>query len=67
VLVPRSDQQVATGACVQAAAVATGAEPADIADRWCLGEGDAVEPGPGVSAAADVRGAYAALRDSSSG
>jgi xylulokinase len=63
VLVPRSDQQVATGACVQAAAVATGAEPADIADRWRLGEGDEVEPGPGATAAADVRGAYGALRD----
>jgi xylulokinase len=67
VLVPRSDEQVATGACVQAAAVATGAEPADIADRWQLGEGDLVEPGPGASAAADVRDAYAALRDASPG
>ena len=63
VLVPRGDQQVATGACVQAAAVVTGAEPADIADRWRLGEGDEVEPGPGATAAADVRGAYGALRD----
>ena len=64
--VPRSDQQVATGACVQAAAVVTGAEPADIADRWQLGEGVVVEPGPGAAAAADVREAYAALRDRSS-
>jgi len=63
VLVPRGDQQVASGACVQAAAVVTGAEPADIADRWRLGEGDEVEPGPGATAAADVRGAYGALRD----
>lgn len=63
VLVPRNDQQVATGACVQAAAVATGDEPADIADRWNLGEGDLVEPGPGSSSAAEVRAAYAALRD----
>jgi xylulokinase len=63
VLVPRGDQPVAAGACVQAAAVATGAEVADIADRWRLGEGDEVEPGPGASAAADVRAAYAALRD----
>lgn len=63
VLVPRGDQQVATGACVQAAAVATGAEPADIADRWRLGEGDEVEPGPGAAAADEVRAGYAALRD----
>jgi xylulokinase len=67
VFVPRSDQQVATGACVQAAAVVTGAEPADIAERWRLDEGDVVEPGPGASAAADVRDAYAALRDASLG
>ena len=47
VLVPRGDQQVATGACVQAAAVVTGAEPADIADRWGLGEGARGGAGPG--------------------
>ena len=37
--VPASDEQVAAGACVQAAAVLTGAEPADVAD--------VVAPGPG--------------------
>jgi len=63
VLVPRSDQQVATGACVQAATVATGEDPADIADRWGVGEGDEVEPGSGASSARDVRAAYGALRD----
>jgi xylulokinase len=67
VLVPRSDQQVATGACVQAASVATGAEPADVADRWGVGEGEVIEPGAGASGAADVRDAYAALREASSG
>ncbi len=65
VLVPHDDEQVAAGACVQAAAVATGAEPADVADQWRLGDGDLVEPGPGAAAAADVRGAYAALREAS--
>jgi xylulokinase len=63
VIVPHGEEQVATGACVQAAAVATGAEPADVADRWNLGDGDAVEPGRGSAAAADVRAAYAAVRD----
>jgi xylulokinase len=63
VLVPRADEQVATGACVQAAAVLSGDEPHDIADRWKLGDGDLVEPGPAASAAADVRAAYAELRD----
>jgi len=65
VLVPRGEEQVATGACVQAAAVVTGAEPADVADRWNLGDGEVVEPGPGSAAAADVRAAYAAVRDAS--
>jgi xylulokinase len=63
VLVPHGDEQVAAGACVQAAAVATGDEPADIADRWRLGAGDLVEPGPAATASDDVRAAYAALRD----
>jgi xylulokinase len=67
VLVPRNDEQVAIGACVQAAALVTGAEAADVADEWDLDEGDLVEPGPGVSAAADVRAAYAALRDATAG
>jgi xylulokinase len=67
VLVPRNDEQVATGACVQAAALVTGAEAADVADDWDLDEGDLVEPGPGISAAADVRAAYAALRDATAG
>jgi xylulokinase len=63
VLVPHVGEQVATGACVQAAAVVTQIEPADVADAWKLGAGNLVEPGPDVAAAADVRAAYAALRD----
>jgi xylulokinase len=63
VTVPRSDEQVSSGACVQAAAVLTGTDPADVADAWDLRAGDLVEPGPGADAAAEVRAAYAALRD----
>jgi xylulokinase len=63
VLVARGDELVAAGACVQAAAVVSGTEPADVAAAWGLGAGDLVEPGPGAAAAADVRAAYAALRD----
>lgn len=66
VLVPRSPEQVAAGACVQAAAAVSGAEPADVADAWNLGAGDVVEPGPGAAAAAEVRAAYGALRTRSS-
>jgi xylulokinase len=63
VLVPRADEQVAAGACVQAAAVATGTDPNDVADRWKLGDGDLVEPGPAASESADVRAAYAEVRE----
>ncbi|HEX2562589.1 MAG TPA: FGGY-family carbohydrate kinase, partial [Acidimicrobiales bacterium] len=63
VLVPHVREQVATGACVQAAAAATSSEPTDVADAWMLGAGDFVEPGPGTTAAGDVRAAYAALRE----
>ena len=66
VLVPHSPEQVAAGACVQAAAVVSGAEPADVADAWNLGAGDVVEPGPGAAVAAEVRTAYGALRTRSS-
>ncbi len=64
VLVPHGDEQVATGACVQAAAVATRADPADVADEWHLGDGEVVEPGPGADSAEAVRAAYAHVRDS---
>ena len=63
VLVPHGEEQVATGACVQSAAVASGVEPADVADRWKLGDGGVIEPGSGSAAAADVRGAYAMVRE----
>jgi xylulokinase len=63
VLVPHVPEQVAAGACVQAAAVAAGSEPTDVADAWKLGTGDVVEPGRGTTASGDVRAAYAALRE----
>jgi hypothetical protein len=67
VLVPRIEEQVATGACVQAAAAGSGAEPADIAADWGLGTGELVEPGAGATAAADVRAAYVTVRDATTG
>lgn len=67
VVVPHSGEQVAAGACVQAAAAASGTEPAYVADAWNLAAGDVVEPGQGVTAAADVRAAYIALRDATAG
>jgi xylulokinase len=67
VINPRVGEQVSSGACVQAAAVLTGSDPADVADAWDLRAGDLVEPGPGAAAAADVRAAYIALRDATAG
>ena len=38
VVVPAADEHVAAGACVQAAAVLTGTDPAALAEAWGLGE-----------------------------
>ena len=57
-----STEQVATGACVQAAAVLDGCAPNDVAEAWGLGSGRMVEPDPLVDAAA-IRDTYAAARD----
>ena len=62
VVVPAAYEQVAAGACVQAAAVLSGTEPADIADAWQLGAGSSVEPALEPGRAAEVRAAYADLR-----
>jgi xylulokinase len=61
VVVPMADEHVAAGACVQAAAVLTAAEPADVAERWGLRAGHVVEPRDADRVA--VRAAYAALRE----
>lgn len=58
VIVPDTDETVATGACVQAAAVAGGESPGTVAARWGLGAGHVVEP-HAIDAAA-VRQAYTA-------
>lgn len=52
-------EAVATGACVQAAAVALGESHADIAARWGLGDTVSIEAEPSP----EVRHQYAALRD----
>jgi xylulokinase len=63
VVVPEGREQVAAGACVQAAAAVMGTEPSEIADAWGLGTGQIVAPGPGAAGSPEVRAAYAALRD----
>ena len=61
VVVPEVDEVVATGSCVQAAAVLGGEDERIVADRWGLGGGHQVVPRPGVDARAR-RDAYAAAR-----
>ncbi len=61
VTVPRGEELVATGACVQAAAVLHQRPPEDVARAWGLGEGAVVDPDPRVDGAA-VRAAYARAR-----
>jgi xylulokinase len=67
VVVAEADQAVATGACVQAAAVLQQVEPAVIASRWGLGHGAPIDPPRDASPerTAAIRGAYADLRDRS--
>lgn len=62
VVAPDVDEAVATGACVQAAAVLSGRSPDEVRSAWDLGGGTRVEPDPSTDAAA-VRAAFAALRD----
>ncbi len=61
VVVPAGDDHVATGACVQAAAVLHETTPEEIAAAWELGGGDVVEPDDRVDADA-VRAQYAEAR-----
>jgi xylulokinase len=55
-----ADQAVATGACVQAAAIADGISHAEVAERWGLGE--ATPLGNPAGDTAGVRARYAELR-----
>jgi xylulokinase len=59
VTVPHSDETVATGGAVQAAAIAGGETHEEIAARWSLGAGVTIEP---AHAAADVRIRYREAR-----
>jgi xylulokinase len=61
VTVPTVEEQVATGACVQAAAVWHRCAPGAVAHAWGLRRGRTVEPTPGLDAAA-IRTRYADAR-----
>jgi len=62
VLVLSDPDAVATGACVQAAAVVQGRAPDDVAADWNLGRGEIYEPDRAVDADA-IRAAYGQIRD----
>lgn len=62
VVVPHTDETVATGAAVQAAVVATGRSFAEVTEAWGLGAGDTVDPRPRVDSAA-LRAFYAQARE----
>lgn len=55
VVVPDTDETVATGAAVQAAVVVDGGSFGDVADRWQLGAGRRIEP---VADGASIRSRY---------
>jgi xylulokinase len=62
ITIPEGDQHVATGACVQAAAVLNGTHPDEVMAAWGLGDGEVVEPDPRVDRET-VRAAFARVRD----
>jgi xylulokinase len=61
ILLPEGDEHVATGACVQAAAVLHGATTEAVASHWELGSGRTVAPDPDVDRTA-IRSHYAEVR-----
>jgi xylulokinase len=66
VTVPAAGEVVATGACVQAAAVLHARPPTSVAEAWGLGQGVVVEP-DGRGDPAEVRGRHRARRDAEAG
>ena len=64
IVVPDTDETVATGAALQAAVVASGDDFDAIATRWNLGGGTTIEPAISGDAAVGVRSAYQVLADS---
>jgi xylulokinase len=61
VTVPHGGEHVATGACIQAAAVLRGADPMEVATAWQARRASLVTPNNAVDHE-EIRAAYAALR-----
>ncbi len=62
VTVMADSEIVSAGAALQAAVVATGSDPADVADEWNLREGDTTDPGPDPARSEEVRHRFAVAR-----
>ena len=62
VTVPYDDEIVSAGAAVQAAALATGSDPTEIAEAWGLREGETIAPGAGSATSEEVRRRFAEAR-----
>ena len=63
VTVAEAPELVALGACVQAAARATGRPIVDVQAAWSLGRGIEIQPAASADAAVETRGHYAVVRD----
>jgi xylulokinase len=63
VSVADADQAVATGACVQAAAIALGVDHAAVVRQWGLGHSESVAGQFAGDAATEIRSRYRALRE----
>jgi xylulokinase len=61
IVLPDGDEHVASGACVQAAAILHGTGAEDVIEQWGIGTGRTISPNPDVDAAG-VRSRYARVR-----
>jgi xylulokinase len=62
VTVPYDNEIVSAGAAVQAAVLATGSDPTEVAEAWDLREGETVSPGPSSVTAEEVRSRFMKAR-----
>jgi len=62
VTVPNDNEVVSAGAAVQAAVLATGSDPREVAEAWGLREGETTASGAGSATSGEVRRRFAEAR-----
>jgi xylulokinase len=62
VTVPYDHEVVSAGAAVQAAVLATGSNPSEVAEAWDVRAGETTSPGVGSAASEEVRRRFAEAR-----